>query len=421
MVQGKIETLYNKYELKEGNIIKLGNFYLKLKRLKIKENKGENIKFINPKFHHLYNSVETSNINSTNNISFQKSNHKANLKLNLKEYEQNLLDDKADKEELNLNRNIKPITLNKTEREKTCRICYSGDADEDNPLIHPCSCIGSMKYIHYKCLKIWLAKNYYKLEYKIGLIRRYRYKEPECELCKSKFPEIIYYKGKDYSFLDANGEFNDYAVFESIPNDDNNHKIIYIFSLDKKNQILKLGRAMDNHLIIQDNSISRNHCGLLVLNNKLFIEDMNSKFGTLIFVQSQTIQLGENQNFYFQIGNNFIIGKVYNPSLNSLFSCCSVDNQDKIFDFYYKQNIIKTEEDNKNNNNIYMNSKVSSDNEDDGENIKEKENKIKVSDFVYINKIKNERPKKNKTNNIATNANIILPMNDIRIIPENEN
>ena len=278
-----------------------------------------------------------------------------------------------------------------------------------------------MKYIHYKCLKCWLEKNYYKLEYKIGLIRRYRYKEPECELCKAKFPEIIHYKGKDYSFFDANGEFNDYAVFENIPNDDNNHKIIYIFSLDKKNQILKLGRAMDNHLIIQDNSISRNHCGLLVLNNKLYIEDMNSKFGTLIFVQSQTIQLGENQNFYFQIGNNFIIGKVYNPSLNSLFSCCSVDNQDKIFDFYYKQNIIKTEEDNKNNNNIYMNSKVSSDNEDDGENIKEKENKIKVSDFVYINKIKNERPKKNKTNNIATNANIILPMNDIRIIPENEN
>ena len=77
---------------------------------------------------------------------------------------------------------------------------------------------------------------------------------------------------------------------------------------------------MDNHFIIQDNSISRNHCGLLVLNNKFFIEDMNSKFGTLIFIQSQTIQLGENQNLYLQVGNNFIIGKVYNPSLNSFFS-----------------------------------------------------------------------------------------------------
>ena len=281
MAQGKIETLYNKYELKEGNIIKLGNFYLKLKRLKIKENKEENSKFINPKFHHLHNSIETINLNSNNNNSL-KNNNKTNLKLIFNDLEKNVLNDKAEKVELNLARNDKSIILNKTEKEKTCRICYSGDAEDDNPLIHPCSCIGSMKYIHYKCLKYWLEKNYYKLEYKLGLIRRYRYKEPECELCKSKFPEIIYYKGKEYSFLDTNGEFNDYAIFEKIPNDDNNHKILYIFSLDKKNQILKFGRALDNHFIIQDNSISRNHCGLLVLNNKFFIEDMNSKFGTLI-------------------------------------------------------------------------------------------------------------------------------------------
>ena len=419
MAQGKIETLYNKYELKEGNIIKLGNFYLKLKRLKIKENKEENSKFINPKFHHLHNSIETINLNSNNNNSL-KNNNKTNLKLIFNDLEKNVLNDKAEKVELNLARNDKSIILNKTEKEKTCRICYSGDAEEDNPLIHPCSCIGSMKYIHYKCLKYWLEKNYYKLEYKLGLIRRYRYKEPECELCKSKFPEIIYYKGKEYSFLDTNGEFNDYAIFEKIPNDDNNHKILYIFSLDKKNQILKFGRALDNHFIIQDNSISRNHCGLLVLNNKFFIEDMNSKFGTLLFIQSQTIQLGENQNLYLQVGNNFIIGKVYNPSLNSFFSCCGVDNQDKRFDYYYRQNIINPGEDNKNNNNLHINSKASSDNESDEEKIKEKENKIKISEFVYINKIKNERPKKSKTNNIATNANM-LPENGIKIIPENEN
>ena len=69
---------------------------------------------------------------------------------------------------------------------------------------------------------------------------------------------------------------------------------------------------------------------------------------------------------------------------------------------------------------MHINSKASSDNESDEEKIKEKENKIKISEFVYINKIKNERPKKSKTNNIATNANM-LPENGIKIISENEN
>ena len=113
MAQGKIETLYNKYELKEGNIIKLGNFYLKLKRLKIKENKEENSKFINPKFHHLHNSIETINLNSNNNKSL-KNNNKTNLKLIFNDLEKNVLNDKAEKIELNLARNDKSIILNKT-------------------------------------------------------------------------------------------------------------------------------------------------------------------------------------------------------------------------------------------------------------------------------------------------------------------
>ena len=32
LVQNKIENNYNRYELKEGNIIKLGNVYLKIKK-----------------------------------------------------------------------------------------------------------------------------------------------------------------------------------------------------------------------------------------------------------------------------------------------------------------------------------------------------------------------------------------------------
>lgn len=34
-----------------------------------------------------------------------------------------------------------------------CRICLYNDFDSTNPLISPCSCAGSMKYIHLSCLQ----------------------------------------------------------------------------------------------------------------------------------------------------------------------------------------------------------------------------------------------------------------------------
>jgi hypothetical protein len=33
-----------------------------------------------------------------------------------------------------------------------CRVCFSRRATTHNPLMRPCACMGSVKYIHYKCL-----------------------------------------------------------------------------------------------------------------------------------------------------------------------------------------------------------------------------------------------------------------------------
>jgi hypothetical protein len=40
-----------------------------------------------------------------------------------------------------------------------CRICYSTESelgDEVDPLITPCHCKGTMKYIHLECLRRWI-------------------------------------------------------------------------------------------------------------------------------------------------------------------------------------------------------------------------------------------------------------------------
>mmetsp|Transcript_15699 Transcript_15699/g.28646 ORF Transcript_15699/g.28646 Transcript_15699/m.28646 type:complete len:282 (-) Transcript_15699:536-1381(-) len=55
-----------------------------------------------------------------------------------------------------------------------CRICFELQSDE-NALITPCKCTGSVKYIHEECLKAWLLSKQTDL------------KQVTCELCMSKF------------------------------------------------------------------------------------------------------------------------------------------------------------------------------------------------------------------------------------------
>jgi hypothetical protein len=42
------------------------------------------------------------------------------------------------------------------ENEELCKFCWIGEETEDNPKMCPCSCTGSMRYIHFKCLQHWM-------------------------------------------------------------------------------------------------------------------------------------------------------------------------------------------------------------------------------------------------------------------------
>ena len=58
----------------------------------------------------------------------------------------------------------------------SCRICYSGSDDE--PLISPCDCMGSIAHIHNSCLREWLK---HSKKYGDGAI---------CEICGSRYMGI---------------------------------------------------------------------------------------------------------------------------------------------------------------------------------------------------------------------------------------
>ena len=203
-----------------------------------------------------------------------------------------------------------------------------------NPLVQPCHCSGSLKYIHLECLKHWLnTKSCIKIEdnerFCVFLV-----KQIECEICKEKFPDFVKHKDQLYEILEPNVDFDSYCILEILTIDKEGKRYIYVINLEK-NSKLKIGRGHDAHLTLGDISVSRVHGILTIENKKIFLEDNNSKFGTLCLVQNPVIKLIEDLPLHVQVGRTYLDCKIKRAF--SFFLCCGVSEKPDI-NYYFQQN-----------------------------------------------------------------------------------
>ena len=238
------------------------------------------------------------------------------------------------------------------QKQKICRICYMGEDESEtitNPLIKPCNCSGSMKYIHFMCLLNWLKSRCDNSQVTSGNNASvYVIKDIiDCELCKKVLPDFIKHNNRVYNLMNYSKTEENYNKSESVnfnildstdnyiiidtlyPLSDGN-KYRYIIKFDHKNNIT-IGRSIKSNLILNEITVSRNHCILSLKKNvngnyEVELEDNDSKFGTLILIQSPQIEILKNQTFELQISNFFLrisyIKKFF-------FSCCNVESIDQ--------------------------------------------------------------------------------------------
>merc|ERR1719203_2440275 len=69
-----------------------------------------------------------------------------------------------------------------------CRICLLEGPGEDDPLITPCQCKGSIEYVHLGCLRHWIRGRLNLSDTPMG---SYFYRPLACELCKTIYPSQI--------------------------------------------------------------------------------------------------------------------------------------------------------------------------------------------------------------------------------------
>ena len=307
----------------------------------------------------------------------------------------------------------------KIKKNKVCRICYGDDTSSDNPLINPCICKGSMKYIHYKCLKNWLNS---KIESEMEQSSDnetiiYNTKDLSCELCKAKFPDYVKIKNKLYNISFYKPKFQEFIVFESMKADKNKNKYIYIISLDNR-RCINIGRSSECELSIPELSISRFHAIIHKNKGELFIEDNKSKFGTLILVQNDNIKMNDFLALKLQIKNTYIKIKMKLPFV---YSCCIANTNDIFKNDYQSQNhknldifsYFKIKDNNENN--------LNSENDEE-----EKDNEIKNKTQSEINNNKLDGTQNNNNNDLngnKENNNDLIEIEKISVekIDDNEN
>jgi len=352
----KFDRKTNFFKINEGDVIKIGKIILRIRRIKLEKKYKKNKKSNNNNEDDFGCSMSIDKINNLKEIGTNAINDNNNDEISLNNNINNI--ENFEKKNINkndylsLNKKInKSINLKEVENfskikveeqndkntessQKICRICYQENDEKDNPLIQPCLCSGSMKYIHLNCLKQWIGtrsctrvdSNEYSTIFLIKGI--------DCELCKNKLPDYIRHKNKLYKIIEYNTEYKNYLIFENLTLDKQKNKFIYVINLDK-NKKIKVGRGHESNVILSDISVSRVHFLLNTENDNVYLEDYNSKYGTLVLIQAPKINLTENLSLNLHIGRSFINCKVKKPF--KFFKCCEIKEKTD-FSYYFKQN-----------------------------------------------------------------------------------
>lgn len=183
-----------------------------------------------------------------------------------------------------------------------CRICLSEKYFEENPLISPCNCDGTMKYIHLRCLQRALRSKLTSRASESAL--SFTWKSMNCDLCKKPYPYHFILNNKKIELIKIPKPPEKYVILEGLCSEKNSSKWLHVISLNSKDSI-KFGRANDCELRMTDISVSRLHGIIKLIGSNFYLEDKNSKFGTLIQIK-RPISLEHIEDLVIQCGRTIL-------------------------------------------------------------------------------------------------------------------
>jgi hypothetical protein len=203
------------------------------------------------------------------------------------------------------------------EEDASCRICFQTNNTLENPLLSPCECTGSIKYIHAECIREWVKSRIQTKNTKYT--RSYYWSDLMCELCKTSLPSSVYYRDVKISLISIEYPVRPYILLEEFSPDTITSCGMHIVTLEEGAKI-HVGRSPDVHLKISDLSVSRKHATISFTGQKFYISDKKSKFGTLIKLK-KVVNLEIGEKMAIQVGRT-LFHVCLKKRVNLLNCCC---------------------------------------------------------------------------------------------------
>ena len=196
-----------------------------------------------------------------------------------------------------------------------CDLCQKKETDiANNPIINICPC-KKCPLFHLNCFKNEYIKKekifqYHEKNYMGGNLKIIYFINFLCPLCNEPYNPIVkkgnnFYNIMPYSF--------DKKIYHIILESINFVKegvfcvMIIIFTFPNKNEEYYLGRGHEASFKISDISISRVHAKIYLKDDNIIIDDLGSKFGTLLLVR-KNIDVNEmiEKKMKIQIGRSVL-------------------------------------------------------------------------------------------------------------------
>ena len=212
----------------------------------------------------------------------------------------------------NDNSNLKKNLGNKI---LVCEFCDKKETDNiNNPIIKVCPC-KKCPLLHLNCFKNDYIKKdkmfyYSNKDYNSGTLKIVSLINYLCPYCNEPYNPIIKINSKFYNTLPYSFDKNNYhLILESINfvKDGVYCIMIIIFTFPNKKEEFFLGRGHEASFKISDISISRVHAKIYLKEDNIVIDDLGSKFGTLLLVRNN-VDVNEmlEKKMKIQIGRNVV-------------------------------------------------------------------------------------------------------------------
>lgn len=167
-----------------------------------------------------------------------------------------------------VSREGKPLPVTEADNANyQCKFCLD-NAELGHPLMAPCNCAGSSKYVHLRCVQIWLTKTINPRS--VGRATVITWKPLVCELCHKALPFKVYLDGKRYFTVNIPKPKKPYIVLNPIfkEKEGSKAKIYFLVSFAEQKEMV-IGRKSDSDILIsEDSTVSRHHSKIVFREEK---------------------------------------------------------------------------------------------------------------------------------------------------------